>query len=228
MNIGYIMLVAICVIAIIVLMMNISVVSKKEETLLKVVCIALFAFSMMRYLTLIVYGDHPTLGQLEVLRYFYLATSIGLTIPTASAVWYITPSFREKISYGKYLLLWIPWILFYIYVIITQPTKIVQGQHFGYALELTGKFPLYLSIAQGTFVTLITLLCLMGLIRYKNELLRSKYIIIILAQILLTLDGLSYYLPVLDIFPPFTVTEVFGFVAVFYAFNTKGVRKMKL
>lgn len=228
MNIGYVMLIAICIIAIIVLMMNIGVVSQKNETLLKIVCITLFAFSMLRYFTLIVYGDSPTLRQLELLRYFYLATSIGLTIPTASAVWYISPYIREKLSYGKYLILWLPWILFYLFVLITQPTEIVQGKNFGYTLELTGKFPLYLSIAQGTFVTIIIMLCIVGIAKYRNELLRSKYIVIILAQVLLTLDGLSYYLPVLDVFPPFTVTEVFGFLAVLYAFYTKRIDKIKL
>ncbi|MGL4735929.1 MAG: hypothetical protein ACRCW2_00610 [Cellulosilyticaceae bacterium] len=228
MNTGYIMLITICVIAIIVLMMNVWVVSKKQDTLLKIVCITLFAFSMLRYFTLIVYGDSPTLRQLEILRYFYLATSIGLTIPTASVVWYISPYIREKLSYGKYLMLWIPWILFYLYVIITQPTEIVQGKHFGYTLELTGKAPLYLSIAQGTFVAIIIVLCLVGIAKYRNEFLRSKYIVLILAQVVLTLDGLSYYLPVLDVFPPFTVTEVFGFLAIFYAFYIKATGKIKL
>lgn len=219
----YLLLIAICIIAIGVLMLNIAAVNKNPYKLLKVVCISLFAFSMMRYLTLIVYGDKPTLAQLEALRYFYLATSIGLTIPTASAVWYITPLYNKKISYGRYLLLFTPWILFYLFVIVTQPTEIKMAPNFGYTLELTGKFPLYLSIAQGSFVIIIILLCLIGLFKYKNAYLRSQYFVIIIAQILLTLDGLSYYRPMLSVFPPFTVTEVFGFLATYYAFRHKNL-----
>lgn len=217
MNKMYVALIIICIIAIVVLMLNIATVNKNPYTLLKGVCISLFVFSMFRYFTLIVYGDTPNLAQLQVLRYFYLATSIGLTIPTASAIWYITPAYRERIKYWRYLLLFSPWIIFYLFVIITQPTQIKMAPTFGYTLELIGKFPLYLSIAQGSFVAIMIILCLIGLFKYKNEYLRSQYFVIIIAQLLLTLDGLSYYLPVLRVFPPFTVTEIFGFLAVFYA-----------
>ena len=110
----YLFLIALCIMAIIVLMINIGVVSKKDVPLMKWVCIILFAFSMLRYLTLIVYGNHPTLSQLEVLKPFYFATSIGLTIPMASSVWFISPYLREKLTYLKYLLCFIPWIIFYL------------------------------------------------------------------------------------------------------------------
>lgn len=218
MSVMYGLLVAICIVAIIVLFANLTVVNQKPYPLMKWVCIVLFTFSMTRYLTLIIYGDHPSLEQLEVLRYFYLATAIGLTIPTASAVWYISPFLRDKISYSKYLLCFLPWIIFYIFVIVTQPTQIVMGETYGYVLELTGEFPRYLSIAQGSFVIIIITLCLIGLAKYKNPYLRMQYFLIIAAQVLLTLDGLSYFKEFLQVFPPFTVTEVFGFVAIFYAF----------
>lgn len=213
----YGMLIVICIVAIIVLLINIGVVAKNEEKVLKWVCIGLFAFSMTRYLTLIVYGDHPTTLQLETLKYFYLATSIGLTIPFASAVWYISPYLREKIGYPIYLLFFTPFIVFYLYVLITQPTQIVKGESFGYVLELTGKFPLYLSIVQGTFVVIMVSLCGVGWLMYKNSYLRSQYNILILALVVLTLDGLGYFIDILAFFPPFTISEVFGFLAILYA-----------
>jgi len=175
----------------------------------------------MRYFTLIVYGDKPTYDQLMLLRYFYLASSIGLIIPTVSAIWYITPLYRDKISYSRYLLCFIPWIVFYLYVIITQPTNIIQGESFGYALELAGKYPMYLSIAQGSIAFIIILLSVIGIIKYKNIQLRAQLIIIIIAQIILFLDGLTYFLKILHTFPAFTVSEVFGFLAVLYAFSHK-------
>jgi hypothetical protein len=218
---GYILLIGLCIIAVGVLVLNIGAVLHNRYLTLKLVCILLFVFSMFRYFTLIVYGDFPTYDQLMALRYFYLASSIGLTIPTVSALWYITPLYREKIGYKQYLLFFTPWIIFYGYVIITQPTEIVQGESFGYALELTGRFPIYLSIAQSAMIAVIIILSGIGMVKYKNLQLRVQYIIIILAQITLFLDGLSYFVEIPRTFPRFTVSEVFGFLAVLYAFSTK-------
>lgn len=221
MLISYLGLILICIAAIIVLVINNAIICKNPYKLLKIVCLTLFTFSMLRYLTLIVYGDKPNLKQLEVLRYFYLASSIGLTIPTASALWYITPGIRKKLNYRTYLAFFTPWMLFYIFLIITQPTQIKMGEKFGYVLVLTGKYPFYLSLVQGSFVSIILILCLVGIGWYKNIYLRSQYFVIIVAQILLTLDGIGYFRPFLNVFPPFTITEVIGFLAVAYAFYKK-------
>ena len=218
---GYIMLIIICLAALGILVLNIGAVLQNKYLLLRMVCIVLFTFTMFRYFTLIVYGDVPTYGQLMALRYFYLASSIGLTIPTVSALWYITPIYRERINYFYYLIFFTPWIIFYLFLIITQPTAISQGDGYGYVLELTGKYPLYLGVAQSSFIAIVMLLCIYGIIKYKNMQLRAQYIIIMLAQVILFLDGLSYFVKILKVFPPFTVSEVFGFLAVYYAFKQK-------
>lgn len=218
---GYILLIGVCIIAVGVLVLNIGAVLHNRYLMLKIVCIILFVFSMLRYFTLIVYGDFPTYQQLMTLRYFYLASSIGLTIPTVSALWYIVPLYRESIAYKHYLLFFTPWIIFYGYVIITQPTEIVQGASFGYALELTGRFPIYLSIAQSAMIAVIIILSVIGIVKYKNLQLRVQLIVIIIAQLTLLLDGLSYFIEVPRTFPRFTVSEIFGFLAIFYAFSVK-------
>ena len=221
MNVGYLVLIGICILAIIVLLFDIGVVNKVHNNLLRYVCIGLFIFSITRYLTLIVYGDSPTLGQLSNLRYFYFASSIGLTIPTATAIWYITPHLRNKINYGKYLLFFAPWILFYGYIIFAQPTQVVLSDTYGYKLVLTGDFTKYLSVMQGSFVAIMLLLCIWGILKYKNEYLRSQYFVIIAGQVLLVLDGISQIQQRVTTIPPFTLTEVFGFVAIFYAFYAR-------
>ena len=223
----YLFLITLCIIAIVVLMMNIGVVSKKENPLMKWTCIFLFAFSMLRYLTLIIYGDHPTLAQLEVLKHFYFATSIGLTIPMASALWFITPFLKEKISYLRYLLFFTPWMLFDLFLIIMTPVEIEVGQNIGYTLRLTGKFSLYLSVAQGSFVALMIILSLIGFMKYKNEYLRSAYGLLIAACILFIIDGMSYFVPLKSFIPPFTVTEIFGFLSILYAFSLKPIKYPK-
>lgn len=214
---GYFLLISLCLLAIYILFLNINAVSDNKYLMLKNVCTVLFAFSMLRYGTLIAYGDHLELSTLMKLRYFYFATSIGLTIPTASVIWYITPMYRAHIKYPYYLLCFLPWILFYTYVIVRQPTEVVQGVSYGYQLQLTGSFPLYLSIVQGSFIMIMVILCMIGLVRYKNIQLRVQYIVIILAQIALTLDGIGYYRMGTKLFPPFTASEILGFLAVYYS-----------
>ncbi len=219
MNVGYIVLIAICLIALVIITLNIAVIKSNKNTILKNICILLFILSFFRYFTLMVYGDKPTYQILSALRYFYFATSLGLTVPTLAAIWYITPLYREKIKYPIYLLLFTPWIVFYLYIILMQPTKIIVAEKFGYSLKLVGSFSLYLSIAQGSFIVIVILLCLFGIMRYQDSLLRSRYVVFIIAQIALTLDGLSYFYGTSNVIPPFTVTEVFGFLAILYAFS---------
>lgn len=219
MNIGYGILIIICLIALYVLILDLKIVSYNPYTLLKVVCWILFSFSALRYLTLIVYGSSTNYNQMMALRRFYLASSIGLTIPTASAVWYVTPLYRERIKYPYYLMALIPWILFYIYIIVKQPTQIVSGESFGYRLELIGQFPNYLGKFQGAFVGGIITLSMIGIIKYRNLQIRAQLIIIIMAQLILALDGLTINWEGIRSIPPFTLSEVFGFGAIYYAFR---------
>lgn len=219
MSAGYFLLISLCLLAIYVLFLNLSAVSNNKYRALKNVCTILFLFSILRYGTLIAYGDHLSLEALMRLRYFYFATSIGLTIPTASVIWYITPMYRHKIKYPYYVLCFTPWILFYTYVIIGQPTEIVQGMQYGYQLQLIDAFPLYLSIVQGSFIVIMIVLCIIGFVRYKNIQLRVQYVALILAQIVLTLDGISFSRTSIKLFPPFTASEILGFLAVYYGFK---------
>ncbi|OOB80137.1 MAG: hypothetical protein BEN19_06480 [Epulopiscium sp. Nuni2H_MBin003] len=226
---SYFVLCLICLLAVGVLLANILVTNKIPYIGFKWVLIGLFSFSMLRYFTLMVYYDTPSLSQLEVLRYFYLATSIGLTISTALTIWYITPHFRQKISEWKYLLFFSPWIIFYLYILITQPTDIVKSPNFGYSLVLIDNFNKYLSIAQGSFVIVIIILCFMGLATYKHPTLRSQYIFLIFAQLVLTFDGLSIIKGInTRLLVPFTLTEIIGFIAIWYALKEKPLDMKKL
>ncbi len=227
---GYILLLVICIIAVLVITLNMVVIQNSNNTLLRNTCLLLCTFSLFRYFTLIVYGDSPDYHLLNGLRYFYFATSLGLTIPILTAIWHITPLYREKIKYPILLLLFSPWILFYLYIIIKQPTRIVVAKDFGYTLQLTGNFRWYLSIMQGSFIIIALILCFIGIAKYKDSLLRRRYFVLIVAQVALALDGLSYFLPLFNIFifPQFTLTEVLGFLAVLYAFTFERRSKVKL
>ena len=226
MSSSYAILIIICLIALYSLFLNLKVIGNNPFMLLRLVCIFLFIYSATRYITLVVYGDTPSYNQLVALRYFYFATSIGLTGTTLSAVWYATPLYRERIKYPYVLLGFLPCALFYLYMILKQPTRIVKSEKIGYELILTGQFPMYLSIVQGCFVGVILILCLIGIWRYKNVQMRVQLAIIILAQLALTIDGLSYYVDRIWTIPPFTLSEAFGFFAVYYILS-KPIKDIK-
>lgn len=190
----------------------------KDSSLRKILWL-LLAFTATRYMTLIVYGDHPNLGQLESLRYFYFASSIGITMTTVLAVWYAVPLYREKLSAACMLLCFLPWQLFYGYVIIGQPTEIVKGEYFGYMLRLVGQFPFYLSIVQGSFTVVILGLIIIGFVKFKHPKIRVQLFFLMAAQLLLSLDGISFGKGGMHVFVPFTVTEAFAFMAAYYTFR---------
>ena len=226
---GYKILIITCILALVGVIMNLKALENNPYPVLKIIVSVLVSFTALRYLTLIVYGDSPDYSLLNTLRYFYLASSIGITMTTASAIWYVTPCYREKIAYPFYLMFFVPWVVFYLYIIIKQPTEIVQNRQFGYELILTGNFSKYLSIVQGSFVSVMMILCLIGMICYKHLQIRIQLFIIILAQLLLTIDGLSYGSDRLWVFRPFTLTEFFALATTYYAFSivTKSIHPLK-
>ena len=215
----YTILVILCLFALYSIFLNLKVIEENAFLLIRLVGTVLLIYSATRYITLIVYGDAPNYYQLRLLRYFYFATSIGLTGMTLSAIWYVTPLYREKIKYPYWIGGFLPWTLFYLYLIIMQPTKIIKGKSMGYELVLTGQFPLYLSVAQGLFVMIAIILCLIGILKYKSLQIRGQLLMIILAQLALTADGLSYYSQSITTIPPFTLTEAFGFFAIYYTLS---------
>ncbi len=225
-SIEYIFLILICLIAIYSIYINLKVIGDVQYNLMVIFCTVLFVFSATRYVTLIIYGDSPMYSTLESFRYFYYATSIGLTGTTLSALWYATPLYREKIKYPYLLLMYLPFALFYLFVIITQPTTIQKSSGIGYELILNPPFQIYLAIVQGIFVTIVILAALFGIFKYKNMEIRTKLILIILAQILLTLDGLGSFGTNINIIPPFTLTEAFAFWTIYYTIS-KPIKKFK-
>lgn len=222
---SYEILVICCILALIAVLFNIRALAENTYTELKVTVGGLVIFTAFRYITLIAYGDSPDYSLLNTLRYFYFASSIGITMTTVSAIWYVIPYYREKIAYPYFLACFIPWIIFYLYVIIKQPTNIVQGSQFGYRLVLSGRFSFYLSVAQASFIIIAVLICVAGIIKYKHLQIRTQLLIIILAQCLLALDGISFNLEHLQVIPPFTITEAFALMATYYAF-AKTVRSI--
>lgn len=211
--------VASAVLALLVIVYNGKAIQKIHNHSVKGIALGLLTFTALRYISLIIYSDAPSLALLERLRYFYFASSLGLTMVTVLAVWYVIPSYRELKNPLHFFSCFIPWMLFYIYLIIAQPTSIEKGTSFGYVLVLNENFRQYLSIAQISFILVISALCLKGIIKYKHLQIRVQLIIVLIAQALLMSDGLSYSINRLTVFAPFTLTEAFAFMATYYCFS---------
>lgn len=210
--------------ALVIIGMNIWVMERLQDKHLQLLVTALLLFTSLRYVTLIIYTNKPTYDMLQKFRYFYFASSIGLTMTTLLALWHVIPVLRINLKPYWIPLLFLPWNLFYLYIIVKQPTQIIKAKQFGYELLLTGKFPFYLSVAQGSLALIIILIGIGGIIKYKHLQIRVQLIFILLAQLLLIADGLSYYLIArglieVRVFQPFTFTEAFGFAATYYAFS---------
>ena len=179
----------------------------------------LLSFTALRYVTLIIYAYSTSLKIIQFLRYFYFASSMGVTMLTAFGVWSILPFIRKHLQLKTYLACFLPWDFFYLYLIITQPNKLIQSEAYGYELVLTPIFSKYLSIVQGSFITIIVILCLVGCLRYRHLQIRVQLILIILAQGLLTLDGIFSGTQMLSLVKYFTLTEAFAIWVVDYAWS---------
>jgi hypothetical protein len=225
MNVNYFFIIGIGSIAISVLFLNVYLLLLNPHKSIKRVCSICFVASIFKYLTLMVYGAKPTLLQVQALRPFYFITVIGLFIPLASALWYITPFCKTSISYIKYLLLLLPWHVFHFYILIA-PIEKIEKITYGYDFHLSPTVEKYFIFSQGSFFLLMTTLCIIGWLRYKNEALRSQYVTLILAQILLLIDlYVARYTTLITVFPLFTMTEIGGFLAIAYSFSKIPIEK---
>ena len=220
------LLVGSCLVALVMIGWNIKTLSTLCSSEIKIIGSVLLSFTSLRYLTLILYAYSMDLKLLVSIRYFYYASSIGITMLTAIAVWYVIPVIQEQIQLKSYLLAFLPWDVFYIYLILKQPTKLVASSSYGYELLLLPPFTRYLSIAQGSFILIMLILCLIGIIKYKHLQIRVQLFVIFLAQILLTIDGIASGNETVRIFKLFTVTEAFALWTIFYAF-THAIKRSK-
>lgn len=212
------LLIGTCLATLVVIGYTSKVLGNVDDVFIKIIGNLLLGFTSLRYITLVIYGFVYDLSVLNSVRYFYYASSIGVTMLTALAVWNVIPFLKERIAPFSYLACFLPWILFYLYVIIKQPTEIVENALFGYELMLISPFNRYLSIVQGSFIGIIVLLCIIGIIGYKHLQIRIELFIIILAQLLLMIDGVSISKAMHHFFRLFTVTEAFALWTVYYAF----------
>ena len=223
-------LLIICIAAIGVLGMNIKVVQKTPYIGIRIICTMLFILSIMRYITLLLFARASSVEVLIKMQNFYFITSIGITVPSILLLWYMTPFYREKIKGTFIMVLSMPWFIFYALLLILKPYRVVKSQALGYILKLTGDWHLYLTVLQVSFMVIFILGASYGLKLYKHKQIRSQYMVLIMCQLLFLIDGLTYFGLVPGSIPVFTLTEIFGFLGIYYGFSrptidARGIRR---
>ena len=162
-----VMIIVICIVAMKVLQMNIKVVQKNTYISIRVVCTVLFALSILRYVTLLLFTRASSMEILIKVQPFYFITSMSIPIAILLLLWYITPLYRTKIDPIGIILLCIPWVIFYILLFILKPYEIIKSQKVGYTLKLIYSWDYYLAALQGISIFIFILAALYGFILYK-------------------------------------------------------------
>lgn len=206
-----------CIAVALVILWDLKGLKRTEMKPLIIIGTILLIGMASRYITLSIYALSTDVKLLETIRYFYYASSVGLTMLTVCIIWFIVPLYNEKVDLGSFILFFIPFILFYGYLIVTQPTRLVESSAYGYELSLIPPFDRYLAFVQGSFIVVVTILCLIGLVRYKHLQIRIELVILLLAQGLLVIDGIYSGKDQIFIFKLFTVSEGFTLWTIGYA-----------
>lgn len=204
---------------------NIMQIKDHPNKILRNICLILFMFTGLRYIALIVFTLSANIDILKVFSYFYYASSIGITIPSLFALWYIIPRFRERIKEWIVLLLVSPFIFFYFNLIYLQPVQIIKHGSLGYRLQLMAPWNQWLSIFQGIFTLMVFGMCFYGFRRYQYKFPRSQYLLFILGYTLTTIDGLCMLFKAVYPIEPFVFSEAFILIAILYAFAAKPIKE---
>ena len=223
MGLGIFFIMIFCTLLIICL--NIVQIKSHPNICIRVICCILFIFTGLRYISLIVFTLGAKISVLKLLSYFYFASSIGITIPSALALWYIIPRFRERIRLWVLFLLLSPFFFFYLILIYLQPLKIIIKPGFGYMLMILQPWSNYFSILQAIFIILVFLGCFLGFKWYQYKSPRSQYLLFALGYGLMFIDGVSVLINKNTPIEPFILSEAFVMVAILYAFSTKPIKE---
>ncbi len=207
------------IIAIGILMLNIKVVWEIPDIGVKLITIIISILSMVGYMTRLLFVRATSMSSLITMQNFYFIPSLGITISLWLLLWYITPYLRQKINKVGLMILCMPWLAFYSLLVILQPYKIIKSQRAGYSLKLIDKWDLYSGGFQVSVMIILIICASYGWKLYKHQQIRSQYMVLIMCQLLLLVDGFTYFSLTIPVIPVFTLTEVFCLLAIYNGFS---------
>ena len=183
---------------------------------LKWLLIGLGLFVMSRYVTLALFTQAKAVQQFWALRHCWLATSVGITLPSVIAVDQLV---RHPAMTPKRLLMWFaPFLIVYVAVIAAGHFTPMPDPVIGWALKLSPTWQSLLSIVQGIFVVAFVSGCLLLIRKLPSRPIRLALAGLIAAHLYLAVDGLllalgGWY------FRPFLFSEMLTLLALWHAFS---------
>lgn len=183
---------------------------------LKWLLIGLGGFVISRYVTLTLFTQAKAVQQFWWLRHCWLATSVGLTLPSIVAVDHLV---RHPAMTPKKLFRWYaPFLTVYALVILFGRFIPMPDPVIGWTLELSPPWQWLLSIVQGTFVIGFVGVCALLIRNLPSRPIRLALAGLIAAHLYLALDGLilafgGWY------FRPFLFSEMLTLLALQRAFS---------
>ncbi len=183
---------------------------------LKWLLMASGAFVISRYVTLALFTQLQAPRYVWALRHCWLATSVGLTLPSVIAVDQLV---RHPAMTPKRLLLWFaPFLLVYAAVIGLGRFTPASDPIIGWTLKLSPEWSSLLSIVQSTFIAGFVGLCLLLMRKLPSRPIPLALAGLIAAHLYLAFDGLllafgGWY------FRPFLFSEMFTLLALWHAFS---------
>ena len=175
------------------------------------------AFVISRYVTLALFTRAKAVQQFWALRHCWLATSVGLTLPSVVAVDQLV---RHPAMTPKRLLFWFsPFAIVYTGIILFGRFTPMPDPVMGWSLKLDPPWQWLLSIVQSTFVVGFVGFCLLLIRKLPMPSVRLALAGLALAHLYLACDGLlvaqgGWY------FRPFLFSEMVTLLALWHAFST--------
>lgn len=207
------------IVALIMIIWSIKGLDGLEDKDIKMTARIFLIVGTLKYVTIILYYFLEELKVLLLLRYFYFMSSISLTMLIVMAIWYVTPFLKERMKLDRFLIYFLPWIIFYIYFILKQPTELSVSALYHYDLVMIQPFKTYFILAQVSFSVIIIILCCMGMNTYKHLQIRVELLLLLLAELLLAVDAIYLNSTGLRCFKTFTISEIFAFWVCYYTLS---------
>ena len=170
-----------------------------------------------RYVTLALFTQAKATQQFWMLRHCWLATSIGLTLPSIVAVDQLVrhPAMTPKKLLGWYA----PFLLAYALVMLFGRFTPMPDPVIGWSLSLAAPWRWLLSAVHSLFVIGFVGVCLLLIRKLPSAPIRLALFGLVLAHLYLAADGLllafgGWY------FRPFLFSEMLALLALWHAFQT--------
>ena len=184
---------------------------------LRVLLISTGLFVISRYATLALLTSAEAAQHVWGLRYCWLATSVGLTLPSVFA---IDQLLRHPAMSPQKLLLWFsPFLVAYAATILCATITPAPDRIVGVTLHLSPGWQLFLAVVQTIFVIGFLGLCTWLIRKVRSRPIRVAVLGLAVGHGWLAVDGLivalgGWY------FRPFLFSEMFTLLAIWYAYET--------